>query len=460
MHVNRLLIALAVLISAGLLVGLVGPLGASGRTAFVSGNWSQVGANAGHTGASRDTSIGLADVGSIVVRSQDQAPGSPAVLPAISHAFVYVPTGYLPAFGGGLIESGPTSNFTAPSPTGPHVVYVAPGRVVDEPVVDNARHRFWVVDSTGTLLGFTTGCTAIFPALCSTVAAQANVGACPTACTASRVFRGGVVVASTSDGNLAAYRADCTGTCTPLWHATVGAGAHSTPSIAHGLVYVGSSGGSMLVFRLDCGDHGATCTPLWHVPSGETSSNTVAVAREGTAFWTSADGNLYGSYGCTPHGSNPSCSPQIVTPLGAGPIVASPLIDAADQQVIATLPSGVVEAFRIERCPGAGSCALIRLWSVTLPFSLSTASATPSLADGVIWIGDTAGFLHAIAAAGCGAPTCSEIPIRPGGFQLVSGAIDGMSTEVAGGAVWTASETPSPDPLLPPSYLLTTVVPG
>jgi hypothetical protein len=151
-----------------------------------------------------------------------------------------------------------------------------------------------------------------------------------------------------------------------------------------------------------------------------------------------------------------------VTPLGTGPVVASPLIDTADQEVIAALPSGVVEAFRIARCRGAGTCALTRLWSVTLPFALSTASATPSLADGVIWIGDTVGLLHAIAAAGCGAPTCSEIPIRPypGGFQLVSGAIGGMSTEVAGGAVWTASETPSLDPLLPPNYLLTTVVPG
>ena len=130
------LIALAVLVSAGLLIGLVGPLESSGRTAFVSGNWSQVGANAAHTGASRDTSIGPADVGSVDVGAQFQVPDTPAVLPAISHGVVYVPTGDSAPFGGGTIESGPTTNFQVAGPgpqPAPDVVYVSPGRVADEP---------------------------------------------------------------------------------------------------------------------------------------------------------------------------------------------------------------------------------------------------------------------------------------------------------------------------------------
>jgi hypothetical protein len=436
-------------------VTLGGPLSASGRGTTLGSDWAQVGANAAHTGVSTDTTIGAAQIGSMTVSQQLEVPSAPAVLPAIAGGTAYIPIGEVSVIHAGGIET--MSTAFATTGTGDiGTVYSSPGTVADEPVVDTPNHRLWAVDSTGTLLGFTTGCSAAFPATCSAIS-QAHVGTCSTSCTASPVLGSGVIAAATSDGNLAVYRANCTGTCAPLWRGSIGSSEASTPTIGNGFLYVGSSTGSVLAFNPECAHHGEMCTPAFHVPSGDTSRNMVAAdPDDGIVFWTSADGSLYGSYGCAGGASNPVCGAQIVTPLGAGPVVATPLVDTVDREVIVALPSGVIEAFRIARCAGIASCALTRVWSVTLP--LSTASATPSLANGVIWIGDTIGFLHAIAAAGCGSPSCSELALPPG-FELAPNAADGMSTEVAAGAVWTASETT----LLPgesPTYLLTTVVPG
>jgi hypothetical protein len=393
-----------------------------------TGPWAQVGADAAHTGASTDTTFPLSALGAAVVQSQFQAPDSPAVAPAVADGWVYTPYSQA-ALGHGDIAVAPDAGGA-----GDAARYVTPGAIADQPVVDRAAERVWVIDSTGTLWGFRTRCA---DASCPAVA-QAHVGTCAPGCTGSPVVGDGVVVAATSDGRVAAYRSTCTGTCAPLWTAYAGAGVTSTPALHDGLVLVATARGVRAFSLLLCGLlHG--CAPVWMVPGG--AASTVSVdTDDGIAFWTSADGTLVGSYGCLLALVTGTCPARSVTPLDAGPLHAPPIVDAADHLVIVALPDGRVEAFQIARCAGWTQCALRRAWTVTLPEPLGDTS--PALADGVLWVGDRYGLLWTLPAAGCGSATCGYghpgPPAAPY-YQLDAG-IDSMSLEVADASVWASQE--------------------
>jgi hypothetical protein len=391
------------------------------------GSWAQVGAGAGHTGMSLDTTIGVGDVGSLAVESQYEAPSSPLVPPAAAHGLVYIPsataaTGIVDIVSAVINPEG--GEFR-------HGVLHTPGTIADEPVI-RAR-KLWVLDSTGTLEGFQLPCRQPEGSPGCLPSAHALVGACPSSCAASPVIAHGLVLVLTSDGSLAAYSSLCTGTCAPVWRAAVPGASDSTPSIFRGQALVGSSAGEVSAYPLSCT---GTCEPAWRAASGDTSNDTVAVdAGREIAFWNSADGNLYGAYDCPAAGASASCPPQIVTPLGGGPIASSPVIDAHDGLVIVALPGGTIDAFHIARCHHTATCALSPAWSGSLPFPAENFS--PSLADGVLWVGDQRGFLHAYAAAGCGATSCEELTTSP--IQLAA-ATSGMFTEVADGHVLAGAE--------------------
>jgi outer membrane protein assembly factor BamB len=404
-------------------------LTAAASAAATVGSWTQVGANAQHTGASTDTTISATQASSPHVRWLLQAPHSPLVQPAVWQGFEYQP--FSPPVGGGAIDvvNNDVLQLTQ---------WATSGEIADEPVIDESLGRLWVIDSTGTLDAFDARCrTGPCP-----VVAHASVGSCPTACTASPVVGGGLVLAVTSDGHLAAYRGNCSAVCGPLWTADLGANAGSTPSLSGDLALVGSSGGAVEAFRLNCAAHRAACSPIWRAPSGDTGGNTVAIdPSTGIALWTSPDGNLYGVYGCPQHGSGITCRPKIVMPLGGGPLHTTPVVDSADGLVIVARPEGTVDAFHLVRCAGAGSCSLSLAWSASLPDPHQAfGDASAALANGVYWIVDTLGALHAYRAGGCGAAVCGDL--IPNFYQLLTPA-GAVGTEVADGQLWASGQDSS-----------------
>jgi hypothetical protein len=411
--------------------------------------WLQVGGDGAHTSASGDTVFSTSNVSPLRVTAQLQGPFAPSVPPAISQDREY---SVFPGFGGGFVEGDSVALYTGrPADGTVQQLFLTPGTIGDQPVLDKNAHRLWVIDSTGTLYAFDATCTS---SACMTPVATAHVGSCTTTCTASPFENGSTVVAVTSDGSLAAYSASCHGTCSPVWTANVGTNAHSTPTDGgSNTILVGSSTGSVEAFRSTC--HGA-CAPIWTSPSGDTSSDTVAYdAASGIAYWESADGHLYGAYGCT----TGVCAPSIVLPLGAGPLATRPVIDDADQNVFALLPTGVLTAWRIAPCASVGPCVPKHEFNVTL--FASTAGSQAAVANGVLWVGDTIGFVHAVATAGCGgAATCSELlPPNPHD-QLTTLNQDGMSAEIGDGAVWFTDESSATGYAPWDRSLLTAIVPG
>jgi hypothetical protein len=135
-------------------------------------------------------------------------------------------------------------------------------------------------------------------------AGSAGCSGTPTTCTplwtyatdgsviASPAVANGVVYVPTTQSMFEAFDANgvtnCSGTpvtCTPLWRAVIGSqafGQSSSPTIANGVVYVGTEDAGLDAFDAagveNCSGTPATCTPLW---SGQTagavrSSPTVA----------------------------------------------------------------------------------------------------------------------------------------------------------------------------------------
>jgi hypothetical protein len=105
----------------------------------------------------------------------------------------------------------------------------------------------------------------------------------------------GVVYVGSSDGKLYAYAVGCNsggGTCSPLWTATTGSGVESSPAIANGVVYVGSEDHKLYAYAVGCNSGGGSCTPLWTATTGISIWSSPAVA-DGVVYVGSYDDKLY-----------------------------------------------------------------------------------------------------------------------------------------------------------------------
>jgi outer membrane protein assembly factor BamB len=143
----------------------------------------------------------------------------------------------------------------------------------------------------------------------------------------------GIVYVGTWDGKLLAFdaaggSATCSGTpktCTPLWTSSPMA-IGGIPAVANGVVYTVSASGTLSAFdaaggSATCSGTPRTCTPLWSSAPGGTgyaTSSSPAVAN-GVVYFASTTGEVYGF---DASGSPANCSgiPKICTPLwGANP---------------------------------------------------------------------------------------------------------------------------------------------
>ena len=244
----------------------------------------------------------------------------------------------------------------------------------------------------------------------------------------------GVIYIGSSDGTLWAYPAEGCGAAlctTPLWQSTYLAQIVDSPTVADGVVYVGSqtsfdSNDGLLNAFSAAGCGAAICAPLWQGHAGKESILNSSPAVSGGLVYVGAfDGRLYAfaANGC----GRPTCEPLWSGSTG-GTIESSPTVDSGI--VYIGSDDGNLYAFPANGC-GARDCA--PLWIG--PLGYPAFDSTPAIAGGVVYIG-SAHALSAFDAAGCGAATCAPL------WQAIDESqFFGGSPALAGGRVYIGLET-------------------
>jgi outer membrane protein assembly factor BamB len=247
----------------------------------------------------------------------------------------------------------------------------------------------------------------------------------------------GVVYIGSSDGRLWAYPANGCGRyiCTaPLWTSTNLAQIVDAPTVANGLVYVGSqtsdpsNDGKLDVFKANgCGQ--SVCAPLWQGLAGpesilQSSPAVVSGTSGGRVYVGSFDGKLYvfNAFGC----GAPTCQPLWTGSTGDH-IESSSTVSG--NTVFIGSNDGKLYAFNANGC-GAPTCQPLWTGSTGEPIF----DSSPAVSNGIAYIGSTH-HLSAFRAAGCGAPTCGPLWQASHQGDFVNG-----SPAVFGGRVYIGLE--------------------
>jgi outer membrane protein assembly factor BamB len=221
----------------------------------------------------------------------------------------------------------------------------------------------------------------------------------------------GVVYVGSSDGKLYAFDAagvtNCRGTpktCTPIWTAATG-GPLGAPTLYNRVVYVNSD--HLYAFDAagvtNCGGTPKTCAPLWtSIGSPYQGANAPPAVTNGVAYVTGF-GELvaFDAAGVT------KCSgtPKTCVPLGWGPddgAVGSPAV--ANGIVYVHLGSGYIAAFDAAGLIGCTPNQCHPLWA-DIAGNGANFSSSLAVTNGVVYVGAGDGNLYAFDAAG-GDPAC------------------------------------------------------
>jgi outer membrane protein assembly factor BamB len=154
----------------------------------------------------------------------------------------------------------------------------------------------------------------------------------------------GLVYVGTSDGSVHAFQTACVegGSCESVWSAKTSSAVVASPVVEHRQVIVASTDGRVYAFATSCGTL-RPCEPLW---VGRTSGaiDQQPVLANGVVYVTSSDGNLYAfPESCVPVGT--LCAPLFVRAVGALP--PSPSV-WAKRAVFVTSASGTVAAYTVD----------------------------------------------------------------------------------------------------------------
>jgi len=244
------------------------------------------------------------------------------------------------------------------------------------------------------------------------------------------VYVGSQTSFSSNDGKLNAFDADGCGqaVCAPLWQGLAGPQSilESSPAVANGFVYVGAFDGKLYAFDADgCGQ--ATCQPLWTAATGGTIESTPTVTH-GVVFIGSDDAKLYAfdADGC----GQSSCQPLWTGPLGTAPFSSSP---AVFKRTVYIAGQHALSAFKAAGC-GQASCQ--PLWRAV--DNLNFFNGSPAVAKGKIYVGVENG-VNVYSASGCGQSQCGPLwTLFGSGFQ----AAVLSSPTIANGVVYAGRNTP------------------
>ena len=240
----------------------------------------------------------------------------------------------------------------------------------------------------------------------------------------------GVIFVGSSNGSLYAYDFRCASagqSCSPRWTATTGGAIDSSPAAVGTVVYVGSSDGKLYAYSINCATGGATCTPLWTATTGGPIHSSPAVDA-GVVYVGSDDGKLYAfAVGCATGGA--SCSPLWTATTG-GAIASSPAVGPGAVYVGSN--DGKLYAFAVGCATGGASCS--PLWTAA---TAGAVHSSPTVLAGVVYAGSLDGKLYAFDAAGvvgCAAAVCTPLWYGQTGGPIYS------SPATGDGRVWIGSD--------------------
>jgi outer membrane protein assembly factor BamB len=266
--------------------------------------------------------------------------------------------------------------------------------------------------------------------------AVAWTGATGGAVNSSPAVANGVVYVGSSDGKLYAFAVGCAtggGTCSPIWTGTTGGAIDSSPAISNGKVYVGSSDGKLYAFAAGCSTGGGSCSPLWTASTGAPIHSSPAIDG-GVIYIGSESQKLYafgasGTAGCS--GTPKTCSP-IWTGSTSGAVESSPAVSSGVVYVGSN--DGKLYAFATGCATGGAGC--VPLWTATTGAGVHS---SPAVFGGVVYVGSLDGILYAYDAAGVtdcsgGPKVCTPIWTGTTGGAIYS------SPSVGAGAIWVGSD--------------------
>jgi outer membrane protein assembly factor BamB len=409
-------------------------------------DWSMFRLNPAHSGASSDKRIVKNAVPtSMVLDWKATTGGSIFSSPAISNGVAYVGSDdhKLYAFD----ASGNTDCSGTPKTCSPLWTATTGDRVLSSPAVSNGV--VYVGSQDGLLYAFdaagNTNCSGT-PKTCLPLWTATTGGGVES----SPVVVNGVVYVGSLDFNLYAFDANgntnCSGTpktCSPLWIGPTGGDVASSPAVSNGVVYVGSDDGKLYAFdaagKTNCVTTTiTTCGPLWTATTGANIFSSPTVAN-GVVYVGSADTNLYafdanGNTNCS--GTPKTCRPLWTGITGDGPITPGGVLSSpavANGTVFVGDANGYLMAYD---AAGKKNCFVSPAECLPEQGSGGPAGAainsSPAIANGVVWVGSEDGKLYAFDATG----GCSPCP--PGFTATTGGAID-SSPAVANGMVYVGS---------------------
>jgi outer membrane protein assembly factor BamB len=263
----------------------------------------------------------------------------------------------------------------------------------------------------------------------------------------------GVVYVGSTDGKLYAYSLTATCVtrahvgCPPVWTATTGGAVISSPAVVNGVVYVGSYDGKLYAFdaagSTGCSGTPKVCAPLWtastinsHFSPGIFSSPVVV---NGVVYVGSENaGTLYafdaaGSTGCS--GTPKTCKPLWTAATGAG-IDSSPAV--ANGVVYVGSEDHDLYAFDAAGSTGCSGTpkTCTPLWTAATGAAVDS---SPAVANGEVFVGSYDGKVYAFDATGSfhcsGTPkTCTPEWVATTGDAVLS------SPAVANGVVYVGSD--------------------
>jgi outer membrane protein assembly factor BamB len=240
----------------------------------------------------------------------------------------------------------------------------------------------------------------------------------------------GLVYVGSEDGNVYAFSQQCGSggaTCAPFWKTPTFGAITSSPTIGDGPggttgLYVGSVDHHLYAMNASQGG------VLWAASTGGPIRSSPTVAN-GVVYVGSDDGKVYAfQTGCSIQFG--TCGNPTWTATTGGPITASPAV--ADRDFGITLYVGSTDgklyaySASCDVCPGGQL-----LWKGATGGAITS---RPAVANGVVYVGSEDGNLYAFDADGCGAPTCQPLfTARTAGSPI--------SPAVAGGEVYVGDRS-------------------